>query len=341
MYKKILIPLDTTRESEQVFPLIKREISPETEVVLLTVLHPVITQTVGGYVIIGSQREDAERQEALSYLREVANQLVGPETWRYETILDSRSSEGIVRFAQSESVDLIAMFVPDRRGLTSLMKGNTSKRVQRNAPMEVRTYGPKDLENLTPPKAYAQEVLEAEPQVQVHAQLSDDASRTAVLDSPVMTSILLKKVDLFRDLSTDQIDKVASLGERLSIAEGETLGKGGELGQKLFIIIDGEAELTSHSQIGEIVVRVAGPGESFPMAALLGSQTLITSGKAMTNMDVLALSGSDLMELCSKDTHIGFHLYRVAAQLFTNRYSDTLAHLVISAERELRNTESN
>ena len=40
--------------------LIKQEIGPDTEVILLQVLHPLKTQVMGGHRILVSQREEVE-----------------------------------------------------------------------------------------------------------------------------------------------------------------------------------------------------------------------------------------------------------------------------------------
>ncbi len=69
------------------------------------------------------------------------------------------------------------------------------------------------------------------------------SAATAALDLPLLTTRSLKEVDLFKDLSTGQIDRVASLSERLSISEGEALGEGGKLGENLFVIIEDGAQL--------------------------------------------------------------------------------------------------
>ena len=127
------------------------------------------------------------------------------------------------------------------------------------------------------------------------------------------------------------------MGERVHIPAGETLGKGGEHGETLFVIIHGEADLSAHSDIGEIAVRVAVPGEAFPLAILLASGTLITSGEALTDMELLTIPRGPLLELCSTDTQIGMGIYSAVGRIFAQRYSVTLAQLAISGERELRN----
>ncbi len=72
MYQKVLLPLDGSKESKQVIPLIMQDLGPDTDVILLQVLHPIKTQVVGGQVMLGSQREEAERLEALAYLKGLA-----------------------------------------------------------------------------------------------------------------------------------------------------------------------------------------------------------------------------------------------------------------------------
>ena len=68
MYRKILIPLDGSKESEGVFALIRGELAPDGEVVLLQVIPPAKTQVVGGHLLLGTQREEVERSKAATYL---------------------------------------------------------------------------------------------------------------------------------------------------------------------------------------------------------------------------------------------------------------------------------
>lgn len=344
MYQKVLLPLDGTGESEKIIDLIRKEMAQEAEVILLKILPYAKSQVIDGHVILGSQREEADRLESLSYLKSIANRQDEPERWKCEAFAASSSSDGILQAAQNENVDVIAMFTKERKGLAKLMKGNTARAVQRNAPVEVRVFNPKDLEDQPPQEALVGTVAMTE-QVAQNGQSTNGNDRqgleTAAVDQPNITAKLLKDADLFRDLSIGQIDMVASKGERLSVAEGETLGKGGELGRTLFLIVEGEAQLSAHSQLGEISVRVVGPGDSFPMAALLGSRTLITSGEALTDMDVLAIPIDALIETCHADPEIGMHVYKLAAQLFADRYNSTLTHLATIAERELRDPERN
>ena len=143
----------------------------------------------------------------------------------------------------------------------------------------------------------------------------------------------LSEVDLFRDLTDDQIERVASVGKRSDIAAGQVLGKASEVGGFLFIVLAGKAEASVQSPIGAVTVRIVGPGESFPVAALLGSGALVTSVKATTVMDVLAIPRAKLLALCSEDPEIGMRLYAVVAEVSVNRYRETLAKVGAASQQ--------
>lgn len=145
MYEKVLLPLDGTQEAEQVIPLIKEELSTDTEVVLLKVIPYTKTRVIGQQIILGSQQEETDRFAALSYLKNLASQYGDAEKWDCDTITAARPHEGIALFAQQQSVDLIAMYEPERKGLAKFMKRSTSKAVKRSTAVELRTFGPQDV----------------------------------------------------------------------------------------------------------------------------------------------------------------------------------------------------
>jgi CRP-like cAMP-binding protein len=122
----------------------------------------------------------------------------------------------------------------------------------------------------------------------------------------------------------------------MEASAGQVLGKAGEPGAHLFILMEGKAQLTAPSAIGEITVRIAGPGESFPLATLTGPGTLITTITALTDARLLAIPRADLLALWRKDPTVGMRMYAAIAEVLANRYRSTLAHLTTSAERALQ-----
>ena len=308
MYQHVLVPLDRTVESEGVLDVIPDLVSSDGNATLLSVIPPGRTRSLGELVVLGTQQEEEDRSRATAYLNRIVNRLreSSVEASTAVVVHDSVAS-GIVAYANRNSVDLISMFTHDRRGLAKLVKGSVAREVERRAVMPVRVFRPEDL---------AAGVTRG---VEVATEDFDYGT-----------------VDVFARLTREQIAAVVALGNRVSVSEGETLGAGGEAGQNLFIIQTGEAQLTAQSEIGQIAVRLAGPGESFPQAVLLGEGTLITAGSALSDMRLLQIPRARLLDLCTQDAAIGRGVYAATAQLFANRYSRTLTQLGMSATREMQ-----
>lgn len=167
-------------------------------------------------------------------------------------------------------------------------------------------------------------------------QVPAPGTKTAVAD---MDRHLVRAVDILRDLSDEQIDQVVSLGRMVRVPEGQELGRAGEMGRCVFIVLEGNVEILAHSAIGEITVRIAGPGESFPLAAMLGIGTLITSVRAMTDTQMLAVPRASLLTLCAERPEIGMRVYASVADILAQRYRKTLSQLTTGAERALKESE--
>jgi RimJ/RimL family protein N-acetyltransferase len=149
----------------------------------------------------------------------------------------------------------------------------------------------------------------------------------------------LKEVDILAGLTHAQVGRVISLARELEAPAGEVLGRAGEPGHQLYVILHGQVELSASSAVGDITMRIAGPGESFPLASLIGSHRLITSAIAMTDVKLLAIPSNEMLSLCSEDTAIGMRIYATIADVLGTRYSRTLAHLTHSAERVLKDAD--
>ena len=311
MYRKVLVPLDGSEEAEKVVPLVEKVMTPNGEAILFRVFAPLATVTMGGETIYASQREEEERAKMSAYLKGVAQRIGQPARSHRCEVAGSKSvPEAITEFATKEDVDLIAMYTHDRKGLSRLIKGSIAEKVKRRAPIEVQVFKPPEVMGAVTEEPPGKDELSPEMQI-------------------------MKEVDVFTGLSDEQIQSVASLAKRSNVAAGEMLGRAGETGDSLFILIQGEAHLSAHSAGGEITVRIAGPGQSYSLAALIGAGTLVTSGKALTDMDLLTIPASALTELCTRSPEIGVQIYKNIAAELVNRYGKTLAHLTLSEDRAL------
>ena len=60
MLRMVLIPLDGSRESENIIPLISGELASDTEVILIKVVASNKTQIIGDRVYLGDQKDEAD-----------------------------------------------------------------------------------------------------------------------------------------------------------------------------------------------------------------------------------------------------------------------------------------
>jgi nucleotide-binding universal stress UspA family protein len=146
MYQKVLVPLDGSREAEMVIPKIQPELTVDAEVILLKIIPPLEGETGGPVTVTSTQREEAERVNAIDYLREVIQRLgEAPAQWRCEAIVWESVPEGIASFAGRERVDVIAMYTHDRKGLAKLIRGSVAEKVKDKAAIEVKVFPPEEL----------------------------------------------------------------------------------------------------------------------------------------------------------------------------------------------------
>ena len=146
MYRKVLIPLDGSKEAEGVFARIRDELTSDSEVILLQIVPRARTQMVGQNLVPATQVEETQRSNAMSYCDTALGRLGGsPGRLRCEAIVSHSVSQGIVDFASREDIDLIAMYTHDRKGLAALVKRSVAKDVQRKARIEVKVFKPREL----------------------------------------------------------------------------------------------------------------------------------------------------------------------------------------------------
>lgn len=147
----------------------------------------------------------------------------------------------------------------------------------------------------------------------------------ALITGDLATS--LGRVDIFRELSREQLQAVASLAEEAVISQGETLGRRGEPGDALYAILEGHVEFTAGVGEPEITLRVAGPGEALPLACILGDGRLVTTVQAITDIRALRFPRHRLTELCMARPDIGVQIYRAIAEVAMARYQRTVGRL--------------
>ncbi|HSR48877.1 MAG TPA: ATP-binding protein [Anaerolineales bacterium] len=99
----------------------------------------------------------------------------------------------------------------------------------------------------------------------------------------------LQRLPLFADLSPDELDVLADGSRPKSLAPGEVLMLEGSPGGSLYVILEGDFEITKRSGPAEVLIAVRGPGE------VIGEMSLLDGSPRTAT--VRALGASRLLEI--------------------------------------------
>ena len=149
----------------------------------------------------------------------------------------------------------------------------------------------------------------------------------------------LRQVDIFRNLNREQLAAVAAFGRVEHFHEGYILGVQGSQGDVLYAIFSGHVQLQTESQLGQLTVRIAGSGESLPLALLIGEGNLITSAIALSDLEAFVMPRARFFELCAERPDIGMALFQAIAGILGNRYGSTLRRMTAAMDRALQHSD--
>lgn len=136
MYKKMLVPLDTSSFAECVLDHVREIATARSipEVNLLSVVEPVRQSTVAYF---GEDRaEEAEssaRKGAAEYLSTVRQKLGLTASDVKTLVVSGQPADAILDFIDENGVDLVVMSSRGRSGVSKWLLGNTVERVLRRS----------------------------------------------------------------------------------------------------------------------------------------------------------------------------------------------------------------
>ncbi len=146
-------------------------------------------------------------------------------------------------------------------------------------------------------------------------------------ETPEELVLFLKGADIFHGLEESELALIVGLCEPVSFWPGDVLGMEGERGERLYVIRTGQVRFTTRADGETLKVRIAGSGESLPLAITLDPAVLITSAEAVSQVDALAIDKDKLLEVCDEHPAIGYRVYRSIAVVMLRRYWQTLQEL--------------
>ena len=107
----------------------------------------------------------------------------------------------------------------------------------------------------------------------------------------------LKKIPLFSDLPEDDLERLCQKVEEVHIPAGKDLFPEGSIGDKVYVIKEGQVEILKHSGNREILLAVRQSGEVIGETSLLVSVPRTATVRARTNCVFLAIGQEQFEEL--------------------------------------------
>ena len=132
---------------------------------------------------------------------------------------------------------------------------------------------------------------------------------------------VLQEMPLFRNVDAKQLKVVAMMGESRTYRAGERLFEQGDEGDSAFIVLDGEVDVLIPTDGKEHSVAVLGRGEIFGELAVICDQPRSTAIVALSDLAVLRLERSVVLNLIREFPDISVELVRTLGRRLdrTNR----------------------
>jgi signal transduction histidine kinase len=124
----------------------------------------------------------------------------------------------------------------------------------------------------------------------------------------------LRRIPIFSELSSEDLQTIYSLAKPLSIPEGEALVRQGEPGDAMYVILSGEFEVTQRSGGSDVVLSRRKPGEWVGEMALLAGEERVATVRALQESRVLSISLHAFKQLLSCSPSAGISVLRMMAQ---------------------------
>ena len=121
---------------------------------------------------------------------------------------------------------------------------------------------------------------------------------------------LLKNVQLFEGLSARQLQQIARLADEIDAPAGKVLARAGDTGREMFIIVDGQATVTTNQQR----TLQLGKGDFFGEMSLLDGGPRSATVEATTPMHLLVIGQREFFELLAEAPLISKSIMRTLSQ---------------------------
>lgn len=140
---------------------------------------------------------------------------------------------------------------------------------------------------------------------------------------------MLKKVDMFKGLSIQEINKIGALCKEKSFREGEIIIEEDKIGEALYIIKSGSARVVKMEGGEEKKLAEVSEGEHIGEMSLMDDMTTSARVVAQQSTECLVLYKEDLELLLNTDDKLHIKILRAMIRTLTLRLRRTSEDLML------------
>jgi CRP-like cAMP-binding protein len=134
----------------------------------------------------------------------------------------------------------------------------------------------------------------------------------------------LGKVQLFKGIRAEGLRRVASICSEESFRLGDIVFREGEVGDKLYIILDGKIRISREvSGMGEEALAVLGIGQAFGEMALIDDFPRSADARVHEKCRLLVLTKDALEDLLFLDKDLGYEVLWNFVRILSTRLRET------------------
>lgn len=131
---------------------------------------------------------------------------------------------------------------------------------------------------------------------------------------------MLAGTPIGRELSAEDLPKVAAISSVLATVPGTVLFQEGDHSERLYVVIEGLVGLEMClPRQGCVRILTVGPGEFVGWSAIVGSGHMTTRATVIEPTTLVVLPGNRLRRLCDADHDIGYAVMRQIASAVSQR----------------------
>ena len=141
---------------------------------------------------------------------------------------------------------------------------------------------------------------------------------------------LLQETEFFKGMTIDQMNEVLKIGDIVNFSKGDIIMKEGDIGDTMYVVLDGTVEVVKSLIIQGIEEEVQGKNKVFSRLdatqhAVFGEMALLEEFKrtatiiALTNCTFYEFKNNDFLSLTEKDHNLGYRLMLNLARIISAR----------------------